>query len=178
MKDIIEAAKALAIKAHEGQRYGDHPYRCHLEHVVQVLHRFGVRDEDSVAAAWLHDAVEDQGVLVSTIAAETNVHVAAIVEAVSDGPGITRHDRKMRPYHLIPKTPGAVYVKLADRIANVEMCLADEKEERCARLLTMYRNECESRVFFQIQSLEASYTEHRMWRYLNKTLLHIDFNRL
>lgn len=57
--------------------------------------------------------------------------------AVTDGPGMSRMERKMRPLQEIPRTPGALFVKLADRIANVEF----SAKSGSTAMLEMYRNE-------------------------------------
>ena len=133
---LIERARVLAAQAHAGQQYGAQPYTVHLAEAVAVLARFGVADAEVVAATWLHDALEDTPLTRDEIVATAGARVAAMVAAVSDGPGQNRRERKEQPYRLIPQTPGAVLVKLADRIANVESAAAGRPE-----LLAMYRKE-------------------------------------
>ncbi len=60
---IVEKAKAIAYEAHKGvkRKWGDDPYIVHPERVAnKVASLVGVNDED-VAAAWLHDVIEDSG---------------------------------------------------------------------------------------------------------------------
>ena len=40
MKPNVQSAIEFAKKAHGDQKYGDNPYRSHLEHVAEVLERF------------------------------------------------------------------------------------------------------------------------------------------
>lgn len=129
-------ARAYAVKAHGDQRYGAAPYSVHLDAVARVLVRFGHTDEETVAAGFLHDAIEDAGVTHDELEREFGARVAALVDACTDGRGQNRKERKERPYRLIPKTPGSLLVKLADRIANVEAARADRPG-----LLEMYRKE-------------------------------------
>jgi (p)ppGpp synthase/HD superfamily hydrolase len=115
------AALAWGRKVHAGQQYGDQPYAVHLNAVADVLRRFGHGDDPVlVSAAYLHDAIEDQGVNRDEIAERFGERVADIVQAVSDPDGETRAEQKAAAYPRIRALDGAVIVKLADRIANVE----------------------------------------------------------
>ncbi|MFT4980087.1 MAG: (p)ppGpp synthase/HD superfamily hydrolase [Myxococcota bacterium] len=136
MEDKISRARALAAAVHAGQRYGTSPYTVHLAAAVAVLERFGFTDPELLAAAWLHDALEDTALSRETLAAQLGDRVASLVDAVTDGPGTSRAERKARPYSLIPLTPDAILIKLADRIANVESAQTSKP-----RLLAMYRLE-------------------------------------
>lgn len=136
-------AEQLATAAHLGQLYGDLPYAVHLRAVVEVLQEFGVIDSVVIAAGWLHDAIEDAGLTPARIAGRLGggagaEMVGAIVDAVTDGEGGNRAQRKERPYRLIPGVPGALTVKLADRIANVRAAKVSQPN-----LLRMYRKEQE-----------------------------------
>lgn len=133
---LVQTARELALSAHGDQRYGDAPYEVHLAAVVAVLERHGLTDPELLAAGWLHDSIEDTELSRAAVAAAAGQRVAAMVDAVSDGPGESRQQRKQRPYRLIPQTPGATLIKLADRIANVAACVG-----RRPRKLAVYRRE-------------------------------------
>lgn len=135
--ELVERARRLAIAAHGDQRYGQEPYRVHLEHVVEVLRRFP-HTEVMRAAAWLHDAVEDTALTEAEVATEVGAEVAAIVAAVTDEPGATRAERKPRTLAKLRRaSPEARAVKLADRIANLEASLKGGRGD----LQAMYRRE-------------------------------------
>jgi (p)ppGpp synthase/HD superfamily hydrolase len=135
---VLAHARELALRAHASQLYGKRPYRVHLEAVQAVLARFGIDDEVVRAAAWLHDVIEDNpDVHRADLERSLPEDVVAIVDACTDGEGQSRDERKKRPLRLIPNTPNAVLVKLADRIANVEASVEDRDEGR----LAMYRLE-------------------------------------
>ncbi len=56
----LEDALALASKLHAGDRRVREPYLNHLLRVaIRIMRYYGVRDPDVLAAALLHDAVED-----------------------------------------------------------------------------------------------------------------------
>jgi (p)ppGpp synthase/HD superfamily hydrolase len=135
--DLVDRARRLAIAAHGGQRYGDQPYQVHLAHVDQVVQRFR-HDEVMRAAAWLHDTVEDTALSLEEVAREVGDEVAAIVAAVTDEPGPNRKARKALTLEKLSRASAAARgVKLADRIANVESCVRDGRDD----LLAMYRGE-------------------------------------
>lgn len=117
--DPVVRAATLARIAHAGQRYAGGPYERHLQDVVDVLAEAGVVDPELLAAAWLHDVVEDTGVSREDLAAEFGERVAAIVDAVSVRSGRPSSVARPDSWTRTAATPGAVLVKLADRIANV-----------------------------------------------------------
>ncbi len=135
-----EKAKAYAVLKHTGQTHGTRPFTTHLNEVVDTLHEFGHLDDDLTAAAWLHDVVEDTDVLIEEIYREFGNRVGDLVDALTDGPGKTRLEKKAKPYATIPNVPGAVIVKLADRIANVRHTIAD-KQPDAAKYYEIYKKE-------------------------------------
>lgn len=160
-KTLTERAREYAVMAHRGQEYGTKPYHAHLDAVVRVLRRFGHCDQETVAAGYLHDVLEDTDVTPDALAREFGDSVAAVVDACTDGDGANRKERKERPYRLIPGVPGALLVKLADRIANVEESAASNPG-----LLQMYRKE--HREFER--RLRGPTAAEPMWRRLESLL--------
>ena len=136
-KRRMAEAREWAVLAHGTQRYGKKPYAYHLDRVVLNLARFGHLEEDLLIAGFLHDAVEDTGRTVAAVRRAFGDRAAELVDAVTDGDGANRGERKARPYRLIPTVPGALLLKLADRLANVEDGVKEEQD----RLLRMYRRE-------------------------------------
>jgi len=120
-----EKAKAYAEEKHIGQVHGTRPFMMHLTEVVNTLHEFGYLDDDLTAAAWLHDVVEDTEVLIEEIYSTFGPRIGDLVDALTDGEGDTRIEKKQKPYSTIPNVPGSVIVKLADRIANVRHTIAE-----------------------------------------------------
>lgn len=133
---LVEKARALAISAHALQRYGDRPYVLHLQEVADIVLEFqderpeGTSLEVLLAAAWLHDSIEDAGlsyndiVLVSDLSTATR-EVADIVFALTTSKGRNRKERAdARYYARIREIPGAVFLKLCDRLANVRFSKA------------------------------------------------------
>jgi (p)ppGpp synthase/HD superfamily hydrolase len=115
-----EEIREMAIEVHDGQPYGEHPYIKHLDDVVGVLKRFGY-DGKYVVAAFFHDAMEDQGLKYKTLESKFGEEVAEMVYCVTDEMGRNRKEKKQKTLPKTASNPDAVIIKLADRIANVEM---------------------------------------------------------
>ena len=108
------------------------PYEFHLRMVVQVAEKFigligpdtdgKVNFRNSVKkACWGHDLIEDCRVSYNDVKTQLGEEVADIIYAVTNEKGKTRKERANDKYYEgIRETPGAVFVKLCDRIANVQ----------------------------------------------------------
>ncbi len=142
-----EVARAYAIEKHGRQKYGSQPYSFHLDSAVEQLKdhiltlpalRFHNHDI-LVSATFLHDVIEDTGTSLIQLAATFTGPIVDLVEAVTDGPGKNRKERKFYVYQAIKKVgPAALAVKLADRLANSEACGLAKGE---SPMLSMYRKE-------------------------------------
>lgn len=128
---------ASALHADKGQVYDGKPYQIHLEAVVDVLLRFDHIDKNLLAAGYLHDVVEDTGVDLLTIEMLFGGKVKNLVSALTDEPGENRKIRKAATYPKIKATEGALIIKLADRIANVEHGITTQN----IRMQKMYKKE-------------------------------------
>ena len=134
--DIVTHAKLFATQRHvldNHQLYGGVlPYTHHLEAVERVIRRFGVpflngkEDDNLIAAAWLHDVVEDTRGRPNEVRAREieeifGEDIAMLVGAVTSEDGTNRKIRNALTYPKI-RAAGerATALKLADRIANVE----------------------------------------------------------
>jgi (p)ppGpp synthase/HD superfamily hydrolase len=113
----LREVAALAIRAHASQvDKAGKPYLRHLAAVARSVTEHG-GTEEQIAAAWLHDAIED-GVLPrewldeAPLAPETK----EIVLAVTKQPGESPEKYAAR----ILETPGALLVKQADLAHNAD----------------------------------------------------------
>lgn len=134
-KDLIPRARAFALVMHGDQMYGSRPYIEHLDRVAELVRQAG-GCAWLIAAAYLHDILEDTKCTVERLAMLFGVRIAGWVYAVS-GTGATRAERQQSIVLRLQCTPGARLLKLCDRVANVEQCLATGN----AKLLAMYRRE-------------------------------------
>jgi (p)ppGpp synthase/HD superfamily hydrolase len=126
---LIKAAINAATKGHNdtNHMYGDASYTIHLAHVVDVAYRFidliPVDDRPYViAGCWLHDSIEDARMSYNDVKKLTNTRVAEIVRAVTNYTRGRNRVERMPDfiYEDIRETNGARFVKLCDRIANIE----------------------------------------------------------
>ncbi len=120
---ILDAA-AFAADKHRRQRRKDAeatPYINHPLALATILAREGgVADAEVIAAALLHDTVEDTETTPAEIAARFGAGVAEIVAEVTDDKALPKQERKARQVtHAAQASPGAKLVKLADKIANL-----------------------------------------------------------
>nr|WP_145490426.1 MULTISPECIES: HD domain-containing protein [Streptomyces] len=122
--------EALARAAHEGQRdKAGRPYAEHLAAVAEGVRARG-GDTEQIAAAWLHDAVEDDALSRAWLAgAALTPRTKAIVDAVTKRAGEEPGAYARR----ILDTPGALLVKEADLAHNADpdrLAVLDEPTRR------------------------------------------------
>ncbi|MGC8511208.1 MAG: HD domain-containing protein, partial [Acidimicrobiales bacterium] len=80
---LIRRAGEAAIAAHEGQlRRTGEPYVTHPIAVADIVADLGL-DAPTIAAALLHDAVEDTGMTIDWLTKEFGEQVAAVVDGVT-----------------------------------------------------------------------------------------------
>ncbi len=115
---------------------GSH-YYYHLVDVTQILINFGVRDENIIIAALLHDYVEDvPDVTIKMVRNLFNKEVADMVSLLTKDKTINYHEDKesMKKYlDKIFKNEGAALIKVADRIHNATSMRSDTKFEHKMR---------------------------------------------
>ena len=119
------------------------PYEFHLRMVVQVCKDFIHLPEnawsDLELACWGHDLIEDTRTSYNDCRMELGEYVADIIYAVTNEKGRNRKERaNHRYYDLITKTRGATFVKVCDRIANVQYSKLTK-----SRMFDMYQREHE-----------------------------------
>ena len=139
---LLTRAYAVAAEAHQGQvrRSGD-PYIVHPLAVATILAELGL-DASTLAAALLHDAVEDTVISLDDVTRDFGPEVAAMVDGVTKLDRI-RFDSKeaqqaasMRKMLVaITKDGRVLLIKLADRLHNMRTiaALPRDKQERIAQ---------------------------------------------
>jgi len=129
----MHPARTFAIDRHGGQCYGDRPYVWHLDAVVALLEPHG---EPAITIGYLHDVVEDTAATVADIEQAFGPLVAAAVQVLTDADGPDRRTRKARTYERMAAVDGeltvALLVKAADRLANIQACVADGRRDKLA----------------------------------------------
>ncbi|QGY27478.1 HD domain-containing protein [Pantoea cypripedii] len=126
MRDSLEdQARRYATRAHAaaGQRrkYTDEPYIVHPAAVAELV-RSVTDDEAMLAAAWLHDTVEDTPSTLQDIESHFGPRVAELVDMLTDSAqpqAKNRTARKLAHFrHTAQASPEAQTIKLADIIDN------------------------------------------------------------
>jgi len=139
---LIRRAYDVAVEAHDGQvRVSGDPYIVHPVAVAAILADLGL-DDATLAAALLHDAVEDTAVTLEQVRADFGTEVAAMVD------GMTKLDRvrfenkeaqqaaSMRKMLVaMAKDIRVLLIKLADRLHNMRTlaALPQDKQQRIAQ---------------------------------------------
>ncbi len=141
-RELVEAAHQLAARAHEGQmRLTGEPYIVHPVAVAAILADLHL-DQDALAAALLHDVVEDTEVSSAEIAAQFGPTVEKLVQGVTKLGKIHIHTQSQAQAENIRKMLIAmaedlrvVLIKLGDRLHNMRTIapLPPERRERIAR---------------------------------------------
>ncbi len=101
------------------------PYEFHLRMVVNVCKQFINIPErqwgELEIACWGHDLIEDTRVSYNDCKENLGEYVADIIYAVSNEKGKNRKERANEKYYEgIRETEGASFVKICDRIANIQ----------------------------------------------------------
>ena len=117
-------ALEFAADKHRDQRRKDaaaSPYINHPIALANVLVREGgVTDPEVLAAALLHDTLEDTQTTPAELAAAFGPAVASIVEEVTDDKSLPKAERKrLQVEHAAGMSREAKLVKLADKICNL-----------------------------------------------------------
>lgn len=119
---LLEAAH-FAADRHRDQRRKDSgatPYINHPLAVAALLAENGVADIEVLAAALLHDTVEDTETSIEEIRKRFGESIAGIVAEVTDDKSLPKDERKrLQVAHAPHKSPGARLVKIADKTCNL-----------------------------------------------------------
>jgi (p)ppGpp synthase/HD superfamily hydrolase len=168
--DIV-VAEAFARDAHAEQRYGPRPFADHLAHVHAVLRKFGFDDTRPAdravfVTAWLHDVLEDTTASRDAIAARFGEAIARSVEVLTLDPSLPRREALLTCLRRMRRDEVALVVKLADRIANVDVCRSAFLEGGEA---SCYRDYLEEWRFLRrpFRRLARSARAMRLWRHLD-----------
>ena len=122
MENLLETAERYAREQHEGQvRKGEaeEPYVTHVAEVASRVARYG-GSKHAIAAAWLHDVVEDCEPEIEDIERLFGVEVAAIVAEVTDDKSLSKEQRKaLQVSKASHKSKEACLIKWADKTCNL-----------------------------------------------------------
>ena len=129
----VERARVFATAAHAAvkqvRKYTFEPYIVHPTEVASIVASVPHTNE-MLAAAWLHDTVEDTGVSIVDIQKEFGNEVASLVGWLTDVSTPEQGNRAVRKAidreHTAMAPAAAQTVKLADLIANSRSIMAHD----------------------------------------------------
>ena len=131
--ELLDRAIIFAVKAHAGteRRGKGYPYIVHPLEAVEIVATM-TKDQELLAAAALHDTVEDTDVTVERIRAEFGDRVAELVASESDQfeAGVSEEDswhaRKQAAIDRLAKASrDAKIVALGDKLSNMRAIARD-----------------------------------------------------
>ena len=131
--ELLDRAIIFAVRAHAGteRRGKGFPYIVHPMEAVEIVATM-TPDQELLAAAALHDTVEDTDVTVDRIRAEFGDRIAELVAAESDvfTEGVSEEDswhaRKQAAIDRLAKAPhDAKIVALGDKLSNMRAIARD-----------------------------------------------------
>jgi guanosine-3',5'-bis(diphosphate) 3'-pyrophosphohydrolase len=130
---LLKAVHFASIK-HSAQRRKGKDHSPYINHPIRVAvtlwDRGGVREQDVLLAALLHDTLEDTQTSYQELAREFGVPVANIVREVSDDKSKPKSVRKaLQIEHAPHLSREAKLVKLGDKICNVEDIIGDPPDD-------------------------------------------------
>lgn len=123
---LVEKAFECCVKAHDGQkRVSKEDYYIHPYNVAKIIVSLGM-DSQSIAAALLHDVVEDTQATVEDIKREFGAEVALIVDGVTKIGRLNFSTKEQQQAESLRKMLIAmgqdirvIIIKLADRLHNM-----------------------------------------------------------
>ena len=134
--NIVHKAQVYAMAAHaavqQKRKYTGEPYIVHPAEVASIVASVPGSTEDMVAAAWLHDVIEDTGCTFTDIHMAFGIDIATLVGWLTDvskpedGNRATRKaiDRE----HTAQAPAEAQTIKLADLISNSKSIMAHDPD--------------------------------------------------
>lgn len=121
--EIVLRAAAFAAEKHRNQRRKDAAASPYINHPIQLAHilvQENVEDPEVLAAALLHDTIEDTKTSLEELEIVFGYGIASIVAECTDDKTLDKRVRKQAQIdHAARLSHKAKLVKIADKIANV-----------------------------------------------------------
>ena len=132
--ELVSEALAFAVKAHDGMRRkkSDAPYILHPMEAAVIVGTMS-DDQNLIAAAALHDVVEDAGVTIEEVEAKFGKRVRELVESETED---KRADLPQSDTWRIRKEESLTVLKNAEDIAVLMVWLGD----KLANMRSIYRD--------------------------------------
>jgi len=119
------ALRFAMIKHHGQKRDGGEQYVMHPMEVAKLLEITAPNDDNLIAAAYLHDTIEDTDVTYEDLTRKFNKDIADLVmEVTAEGSEGTKHFPRL-------ETRRGIMLKFADRLSNIsDMGTWDQKRQQ------------------------------------------------
>ena len=134
---MLDRAICFATKAHEGvaRKGTDIPYIAHPLEAMTIVASI-TSDQELMAAALLHDVVEDAGITVEEIRQEFGSRIADLVDGESDRevPGLThaeswQHRKQATIDRLAAAGRDTQIVALGDKLSNMRAMFRHQRQQ-------------------------------------------------
>ena len=185
--ELVSEAIAFAVRAHDGMRRkkSDAPYILHPMEAAVIVGTM-TDDQHLIAAAALHDVVEDAGVTISEIEEKFGKRVRELVESETEDkradlpPESTWRIRKEESLNTLKNTDDiAVFmVWLGDKLANMRAIYRDFKVEGNAMWQRFNQTDASEQAWYyrSIASLTKALSDTSAWLEY-KTLTELVFEK-
>ena len=131
---LIEKADAFAARAHEGQKRkgSDEPYITHPRAVAAMLKARGFGDT-VIAAALVHDVVEDTPATIGEVRLKLGEEVARLVEPLTHDNSLPWEEKKQKYIDAVRMASDeAKAIAVADKIHNAQSLIAGHRVQGAA----------------------------------------------
>lgn len=134
--NIVKKARIFATAAHgavgQKRKYTGEPYINHPREVVKLLESVGHTNQFMIAAAWLHDVVEDTDISLADIELEFGSVITSMVSGLTDvsklEDGNRAERKKIDREHLARQSKMVQTIKCADLISNTASIVEHDPE--------------------------------------------------
>lgn len=142
-KPLIKRSLIFAYEAHKNQkRHSGEDYISHPVEVVKILSHANIRDEEVIAAGFLHDVIEKTDVTLNEFKRKFGKSVFGLVKGVTKlekihyqgNVRLRQLDSIKKLFFTMSRDPRVILVKLADRLHNMRTlaCIPDKKKKNTA----------------------------------------------
>jgi GTP pyrophosphokinase len=181
---LIESAYTKADQMHEGQlRKSGEPYIIHPTKVALILADLGM-DDRTLAAALLHDTVEDTPYSLEQLSKDFGKEVAFLVNGVTKLGSLVYESKEERQaenlrkmFLAISKDIRVLIIKLADRLHNlrtINYMSAQQIQDKCKETLEIYAPLASRlgmyQVKFELEDIALKYLEPAVYADLTEKI--------
>ena len=185
--ELVSEAIAFAVKAHDGMRRkkSESPYILHPMEAAVIVGTM-TDDQNLIAAAALHDVVEDAGITIEEVGARFGERVRELVASETEDkraelpPSETWRVRKEESLAVLKNTDdlGVLMVWLGDKLANMRAIYRDWKVEGDAMWQRFNQKDVKQQAwyYFSIVKLTERLSDTSAWLEY-KTLTELVFGK-